>query len=236
MNIYPQNHHESWNGFLDEKINKEILEISEKIGHNINPEPQDVLRFMDNDLADVKVVILGQDPYPQKGRATGRCFEVGDLTSWNDKFRQVSLKNIVRLLHKDSRKADNYEDIRKFSEIQKEISNEEFKILPPTEIFKSWEKQGVLLLNTYFTVESGVPGSHIKIWENFSNELLQYISTENKDITWFLWGKQAQRRKPYIKYGNFCESRHPMMCSSKYDDDFLKSRCFRDTWDTIKWT
>ena len=236
MNIYPENYHESWSEFLDEKIKKEILEISGKIGHNINPEPENVLRFMENDLNDVKVVILGQDPYPEKGRATGRCFEVGDLNSWNDKFRQVSLKNIVRLIHKDNRKTENYENIRKFSEIQKEISNNEFNILPPTEIFKSWEKQGVLLLNTYFTIEQGVPGSHIKIWENFSNELLEYISTKNKNITWFLWGKQAQSRKEYIKYGLLCESRHPMMCSSKYDDDFLKSSCFRDTWDIIKWT
>lgn len=235
MKIYPEKHHESWDKFLDDKINKELLEISEEIGHNINPEPENVLRFMENDLSNIKVVILGQDPYPEKGRATGRCFEVGDLFTWNDKFRQVSLKNIVRLLHKDSRKVEKYEDIRKFSEIQKEILNNEFNILPPREIFKSWEKQGVLLLNTYFTVEAGSPGSHSKIWENFSNELLEYISTENKNIKWFLWGKQAQSRKEYIGHGSFYESRHPMMCSSKYEDDFLKNKCFRDTWNIIKW-
>jgi uracil-DNA glycosylase len=180
-------------------------------------------------------VILGQDPYPEKGRATGRAFEVGDLHSWNDKFRQVSLKNVIRLIHMGYNCIDEYKGIKKFSEIQNEIKLGKFKILPPNEIFSSWESQGVLLLNTYLSVEPGITGSHIEIWELFSIKLLKFISNENKNINWFLWGKKAEEKRKYIKNGQFFISRHPMMCSEKFDDDFLKNDCFKDTMDLINW-
>lgn len=235
MKIIPKEVHTSWKNFLNDDVIKELKDIELKIGENINPEPEKVLRFLNNDLHKVKVVILGQDPYPEKGRATGRSFEVGDLKSWNDKFRQVSLKNIIRLIYKNYNSIDEYSKIKKFSEIQRLIRNGEFDILSPEKLFKSWEKQGVLLLNTYLSVEAGIPGSHIKIWEKFSFQLLNYISTENKNIKWFLWGKQAEAASQYIVFGNKYISRHPMMCSSKYEDDFLKNSCFKETMKDINW-
>lgn len=235
MSLIPIDHHPSWNKFLTEEIILELKNIEEKIGKNINPAYENVLRFMRCNLDDIKVVILGQDPYPEKGRATGRAFEVGDLHSWDAKFRQVSLKNIIRLIHKNYNHISDYSDIKKFSQIQDEIKNGTFKILPPDRLFKSWEKQGVLLLNTYFTVEHGITGSHIAIWEPFSVELLKYISGENKNINWFLWGKQAEEKSKYLSSGKFYISRHPMMCSEKYDDDFLKNECFNDTRKIINW-
>lgn len=236
MSLIPNDFHPSWSNFLTDEIRSELKNIDEKIGRNINPQYENVLRFMRCNLADVKVVILGQDPYPEKGRATGRAFEVGDLHSWSQKFRQVSLKNIIRLIHKNYSSIDDYSQIRKFSDIQEEIQMGKFRMLPPDEIFKSWEKQGVLLLNTYFTVEAGITGSHIAIWEPFSIELLKYISEENKNISWFLWGKQAEEKSRHITSGRFYISRHPMMCSEKYDDDFLKNNCFKDTMNQIDWT
>lgn len=166
---------------------------------------------------------------------TGRSFEVGNLSSWSDKFRQVSLKNIVRLLHKNYNNIEDYSKIKKFSDIQKEIESGSFKILPPNKLFDSWEEQGVLCLNVYPTCEIGKPGSHKDIWHNFSIKLLNYISTTNPDISWFLWGKEAISHKEYILSGKIIESRHPMMCSVKYEDDFLKSNCFKDTMDKINW-
>ncbi len=234
MKLIPENHHSSWKNFLN-KNKKLILEIEDKIGDNINPEAENVLRFLNQDLSKIKIIILGQDPYPEKGRATGRAFEVGDLNSWNEKFRQVSLKNIIRAIHKVYRGYTRYEDIKKFSEIQKEIKKEEFEILAPDKLFKSWEKQGVLLLNTYLTVEAGKPGSHKKIWEKFNENLLNYISQNNKDIKYFLWGKHAESRKEFIKSGKLYISRHPMMCSSKYKEDFLKNSCFKETKNLINW-
>ncbi len=227
--------HSSWSEFLNEETMNKLHDIDVKIGDNINPEPENVLRFLNNDLNSIKVVILGQDPYPEKGRATGRSFEVGDLHDWNDKFRQVSLKNIIRLIHKNYNNVENYNEIRKFSTIQEEIKSGKFNILAPGEIFKSWEKQGVLMLNTYLSVEAGKSGSHIDIWEDFSINLLKFISTKNKDISWFLWGKQAEDKAQYIVDGEKYISRHPMMCSEKYEDDFLKSSCFKDTMSLINW-
>jgi len=228
-------YHSSWSEFLNEEIINRLHDIESKIGDNINPEHENVLRFLNNDLSSIKVVILGQDPYPEKGRATGRSFEVGDLRDWNDKFRQVSLKNIIRLIHKNYNNIENYNEIRKFSTIQEEIKNKNFTILQPDEIFKSWEKQGVLMLNTYLSVEAGKPGSHIAIWENFSESLLRFISSSNRSINWFLWGKQAEEKSQHIIGGKKYISRHPMMCSEKYEDDFLKSNCFKDTMNIIDW-
>jgi uracil-DNA glycosylase len=234
MNLIPDNYHISWEEFLN-KNNNLILEIEDKIGDNINPEPENVLRFLNNDLNKIKVIILGQDPYPEKGRATGRAFEVGDLHSWNEKFRQVSLKNIIRSIHKEYRGYSEYKEIKKFSQIQNEIKKGEFKILPPDKLFKSWENQGVLLLNTYLSVEVGNPGSHKDIWEKFNENLLEYISEKNKNIKYFLWGKHAESRKEYIKSGELYISRHPMMCSSKYEEDFMKNPCFKETKNIINW-
>ncbi|NLJ57407.1 MAG: uracil-DNA glycosylase [Tissierellia bacterium] len=235
MSLIPKELHPSWDKFLTEDIVLELDEIERKIGHNINPDHDNVLGFMKCNLNNVKVVILGQDPYPEKGRATGRAFEVGDLKSWDQKFRQVSLKNIIRLIYKNYNGINEYSQIKKFSQIQKEIEEGKFTILPPNEIFKSWEKQGVLLLNTYLSVEAGSPGSHISIWQNFSERLLKFISEENKNINWFLWGRMAKEKKQFIKYGKYYISRHPMMCSEKYQDDFLKNDCFKDTMDIINW-
>ncbi|HQK52977.1 MAG TPA: uracil-DNA glycosylase [Sedimentibacter sp.] len=235
MSLIPIDAHPSWNNFLTDSIILELETIERKIGNNINPAPENVLRFMICNLYDIKVVILGQDPYPETGRATGRAFEVGDLTSWNQKFRQVSLKNIIRLIYKNYNGISEYSDIKKFSEIQKEIKEGKFSILPPHKIFKSWEKQGVLLLNTYLSVEAGITGSHISIWQKFSEELLKFISEENRNISWFLWGRMAEEKKQFIKYGKYYISRHPMMCSELYEDDFLRSDCFKDTMDIINW-
>ena len=235
MSLIPTDAHPSWNNFLTHDIVLELDTIEKKIGSNINPAPENVLRFMKCNLYDIKVVILGQDPYPENGRATGRAFEVGDLQSWNQKFRQVSLKNIIRLIYKSYNGISEYSDIKKFSEIQKEIKEEKFSILPPDKIFKSWEKQGVLLLNTYLSVEAGITGSHISIWQKFSEELLKFISEENRNINWFLWGRMAEDKKQFIKYGKYYISRHPMMCSQAYEDDFLRSDCFKDTMDIINW-
>ncbi len=235
MSLIPIDAHNSWDKLLSREVIEELNIIEEKIGENTNPHHDNVLRFLKNNLNEVKVVILGQDPYPEKGRPTGRAFEVGDLKSWNQKFRQVSLKNIIRLIHKNYNNIENYNDILKFSEIQKQIETGGFNILPPDEIFKSWEKQGVLLLNTYLSVEPGKTGSHISIWEPFSIKLLNYISEENKNISYFLWGKFAEEKKQYLKHGEFYISRHPMMCSEKYDDDFLRNNCFKDTMNIINW-
>lgn len=227
--------HESYDDFFNDKILLELEDIEKKIGDELNPDIELALRFLEKNIYDIKVVILGQDPYPQKGVATGRAFEVGGLENWTDKFRQVSLKNIVRLLYKNYNYIDSYEDIKKFSELKPLIESSDFTILPPNQLFENWEKQGVLLLNATFTLFPGKSNSHEKIWAKFSDELIKYISSKNSNISWFLWGNFSIKKGRNIVDGMKYESNHPMMCSAKKDKDFLKSNCFRDTMNVINW-
>ncbi|MBP3952735.1 uracil-DNA glycosylase [Bacillus suaedae] len=236
MTLLPDQIHESWVPFLTKARQEEIAEIEQKIGDNYNPtDPSVILRFLTVNLDQVSVVWLGQDVYPMEGVATGRAFEVGGLASWNRPFRQVSLKNIIRLIHKTTNDIANYEEIKSFKEIQKELEEKRFSLAAPNKWFNKLEEQGVLFLNTSFTCEVGIPNSHKDIWANFSQAVLQYISNRNPNIIWFLWGKEAISNKQYIKAGIFYESRHPMMCSSKYPDDFLKFEGFKATKEKIDW-
>jgi uracil-DNA glycosylase len=226
----------SWNTFLTKDIISELVNIENQIGlsrNDFTPKSQNVLRFLSKPLSEVKIVILGQDPYPQEGVATGRAFEVGTLNSWNDKFSNVSLKNIIRSIYF----AYNNKYL-KYSEIKKEIGLN-FPLVKPDQLFVEWENQGVLLLNTSFTCKIGVSNSHEKYWRNFTNLLLNYIAVANKDITWFLWGNNAKAIVNGIKIEKKIESMHPMMCYNKEgrNDDFLfgEINCFKESLTIINW-
>ncbi|RLD53803.1 MAG: uracil-DNA glycosylase [Bacteroidetes bacterium] len=229
---------DSWNDFLSTKTTTSILSRIEKDIYKKNievtPTKNKVLRFLNISLNDVKIIILGQDPYPQKGVATGRAFEVGVLKSWNDTFKNISLKNIVRSIY-----YAYTAEYKKYSSIKEEIDNS-FDIMPPNKLFSSWENQGVLLLNTSFTCELGKSNSHAKIWEPFTAELLKYISEKNKKIIWFLWGNNAINITKNIKIENKLVSMHPMMCYSKKgrENDFLFGEInhFKETKNIINWT
>ncbi|MFS0783920.1 uracil-DNA glycosylase [Bacillus sp. 1P06AnD] len=236
MKILPAHIHPSWEPFLTDDIRTELERIEGAIGSDYNPtDPNLILRFLQVDLDQVKVIWLGQDVYPAKGVATGRAFEVGGLNSWASSFRQVSLKNIIRLLHKNERGIKNYQDIKSFKDIKEEMVSGHFQISAPDKWFSLLEQQGVLFLNTSFTCKYGKPNSHKRIWEHFSKCVLSYISHRNPDIIWFLWGREAQGNKAFIEKGVFIESRHPMMCSSAYEDDFLKFSGFEQTKGIIDW-
>jgi len=89
--------HSDWKPFLTVENRKQILRIeSLVIPRKITPPPESVLRFLEFPLGKAKIIILGQDPYPHPGAATGRAFEVGNLSSWNQPFKNSSLKNILR--------------------------------------------------------------------------------------------------------------------------------------------
>ena len=95
VNINP-----SWNSFLTDETIELLRKIEKEIGSsNYTPSSARVLNFLSVPLEHVKIIILGQDPYPQQGVATGRAFEVGTLKSWNQTFNNISLKNIVRAIY-----------------------------------------------------------------------------------------------------------------------------------------
>ena len=221
-------------------FNSEVISLLKNIEKNIldskqefTPQTNKVLNFLKIPITDVKVIVLGQDPYPQKGVATGRAFEVGTLKSWNDKFNNISLKNIIRAIYYTY----NAEYL-KYSEIKEEIGKT-FFLKPPQELFIEWEKQGVLLLNTSFTCELGKSNSHEKYWNTFTNLLLKYISEINSDIIWFLWGNNAKSIVQDINIAKKIESMHPMMCYKKQerDKDFLfgEINAFKETEHIINW-
>lgn len=222
--------HISWCPFFTEKRIQEIENIENKIGSNINPTIDKVFRFATTDLNNLQVCILSQDPYPNSKVPTGRAFEVGTLTSWTQKYAQHSLKNIVRLIYK----AYNSELID-YEDIKKKITVGEFDILPPRELFDSLEQQGVLFLNTYLTCESGKANSHREIWQDFSNDLIKFISQTNPDIIWFLWGGEAQKNEKYISKGKIYKSNHPRLYDTDTPNAFLNSNCFEDTKELIDW-
>lgn len=232
----PNSIDKSWNDFLTPEIIQEIKFIENSIldsENDFTPDIPFVLRFLERSLLDVKVIILGQDPYPQKGVATGRAFEVGTLKSWNEKFSNISLKNIIRAIY-----YANKNTYLKYSEIKPKIGDE-FPLNPPNELFVNWEKQGVLLLNTSFTCETGNSNSHEKLWKGFTNKLLEYIASHNKQIIWFLWGNNAKSIVENTEIKNKIESMHPMMCYDKSgrEDDFLfgKINPFLETKNIINW-
>lgn len=232
--LLPQNIDISWQEFLTPEILNRLDKIENQIGDNFNPEREFVLRFLNNDINSIKVVILGQDPYPSP-IATGRAFEVKNLNSWTQPFKQVSLKNIVRLLYKTYCNIENYSDIPSFDLIKEKIRRNEFLILPPNKLFESWDKQGVLLLNTYLTCEKGVPNSHRDIWGDFAVSIIRYIARKKPQSEWFLWGKEANQYSYLLPQNKIHSSRHPMMCNETYSNDFLKSNCFKNTSQRINW-
>ncbi len=212
-----------------------ISEIeSDVIFGDYTPSKEKVLRFFEVPLHTAKVIILGQDPYPQPMVATGRAFEVGTLKSWNQPFKNISLKNILRSVYKAYSGK-----VLKYNKLKTKFDNE-FPVLPPNKLFKHWEKEGVLLLNTSFTCEPGKPGSHKDIWKDFTNELLQFINQNNKELTWFLWGAHALEATKDINIEKKIVTQHPMMCYDKpgRETDFLygKLNCFELLKKEIRWT
>lgn len=241
MSIIPKKWHKSWDGFMTQEIIDELKSIETKIGTNYVPEKNNVMKFLQKDLNNIKCIWVGQDPYytmydNNKPVANGAAFWPSDLLSWNQSFSQRSLQNIIRNIYASINNIEQYENIPKYNEIKKQIAAGEFNIKPPQEWFASIENQGVLLLNTYLTTEAGRGNAHQKIWHDFSAKLLRYIAENNREAVWFLWGSEAQSKKQFLlSETKTYESNHPTFCSIKYDTDFLKNNCFKETKHIINW-
>lgn len=138
--------------------------------HIFPPEPLRALRL--TGLNQVKVVILGQDPYHGLGQAEGLAFSVQ-----NGVKLPPSLRNI-------------------FKELQSDLN-----LQPPMSgSLMAWAAQGVLLLNTCFTVEEGLAGSHAKQgWETLSDSLIQAVAARPQPCVFMLWGAHAQAKSALIR-------------------------------------
>lgn len=154
---------------------------------NLAPKKEKIFKAFELcSVADVKVVILGQDPYPTLGHANGLAFSTEDFVQPFPK----SLRNI-------------------FKELQRSIADYS---IPLTGNLEPWAEQGVLLLNTCLTTEIGQANAHKNQgWEELTFLLLQAIFREKKQLVAMLWGSQAQAIIPTLNQENhlILQSSHP---------------------------
>jgi len=241
------NIHESWKEFFQrDDVTDELKKIETMLnqGINITPSASKVLRFATTDLLNIKVTLIGKDTYPQQGIATGRSFEVSGATSWDNRSINISLKNIIKLINKSCTGKKVAASIK---EVRYEIKSGEYNIPPPDVAFSYWEEQGVLFLNTAFTCQVGGinnAGSHLELWKTFFKMLMDYMTANNGDIKYFLWGDAKKYSKPLQKRGvketDLYTSNHPSANGDTggYENGskFLNCPCFLDTKDVINWT
>lgn len=187
--------HESWKEFLSSEFNKPYFKDLSKFLHEeyekktIFPRKELVFRAFATDLNDVKVVILGQDPYHTPGAAEGLAFSVP-----NSQPIPPSLINI-------------------YKEIDSDIGHH----ANPTGHLRNWQQQGVLLLNTVLTVEAHKAGSHRgKGWETFTTEVIKYLNDTRPHLVFLLWGRDARNKKALIdtKKHLVLEAPHPSPLSA----------------------
>ena len=168
----------SWKRRLSEEFDKtyftQLIDFvkQEYQTQTVYPPGKEIFRAFDCcDFDDVKVVIIGQDPYHGVGQANGLCFSVRDGIKM-----PPSLVNIFKELYKDIGKP-----------------------MPQSGDLEHWAKQGVLLLNATLTVRSSSPGSHQnKGWENFTDAAIKKISDEKENVVYLLWGAYAQKKGEFI--------------------------------------
>lgn len=187
--------HESWQEFLKAEFDKPYFkELSEFLhqeyeNKTIFPPKKLVFSAFTTDLNDVKVVILGQDPYHTPGAAEGLAFSVP-----SSQPVPPSLINI-------------------YKEIDSDIGSHK----NPTGSLRNWQSQGVLLLNTVLTVEAHRAGSHRgKGWETFTTAVISYLNIHKDNLVFILWGRDARNKKSLIDSSRhlILEAAHPSPLSA----------------------
>lgn len=184
-----------WDVILEREFKKDYFKnlglfVKKEYSHNTIFPPYenifDALRFTDYD--EVKVVILGQDPYHGLGEAHGLSFSVKENVSM-----PPSLQNILKELENDMGIKRTKSDLT------------------------DWAKQGVLLLNSIMTVQKDKPLSHKdKGWEIFTDNIIKYLNDREKPVIFVLWGSFARSKKSLItnKKHYIIESVHPSPLSA----------------------
>jgi len=195
---------EPWYRALDAFLDAELA-----AGRQILPARDDIFNALRLTPPEaVRVVLLGQDPYPTPGHAHGLCFSV------RPDVRPLprSLANIFKELRADPAEAG---------------AGGEKNFPPPAHgCLESWARQGVLMLNTVLTVRAGEANSHQKRgWEIFTGRVLAAMNAQPATIVFVLWGNQAKAKRALITGAQHrvVESGHPSPLSARY---FFGSRCF----------
>ena len=198
---------ETWKNHLIHEFEKDYMKSLSNYLRNEKKSSKDIyppshLIFNAFELTkfdDVKVVIIGQDPYHGHGQAHGLSFSVAHGIK-----TPPSLRNI-----------------------HKELNDDLGIPVPHHGNLSKWAAGGVLLLNTILTVEKGKPGSHANQgWEVFTDSVLRVLNQKKKNIVYILWGKKAQEKSSFIKGDDnlIIESSHPSPYSA--DNGFFGSKPF----------
>jgi uracil-DNA glycosylase len=197
---------ESWKSRLSAEFSKpyfvDLIQFvrQEYATATVYPPGKEIFKAFDAcRFPDVRVVIIGQDPYHGAGQANGLCFSVRDGVK-----PPPSLVNIF-----------------------KEIRNDLGKPIPASGDLERWAHQGVLLLNATLTVRASSPGSHQnKGWEQFTDAVIELLSSQKEHVVFLLWGAYAQKKGAVIDRSRHCVlmSAHPSPFSA--DRGFFGSKHF----------
>lgn len=203
-----------WDKFLQEEYQKEYFKnlesfvMEEYKTKTIYPKISEVYNaFRYTSFDDIKVVILGQDPYHGENQAEGLCFSVKRGIQ-----KPPSLVNIFKELHEDL----GYD-------------------IPKNGSLVSWTKEGVLLLNAVLTVEKDKAASHKgRGWERFTDEVIKIVNKKETPVVFILWGSYARSKKELITNDKhfIIESAHPSPLSAH--NGFFGSRPFSKTNNFLK--
>jgi uracil-DNA glycosylase len=187
---------ESWNSLLKDEFEQpyfiDLMEFmqNEYDNETVYPKKEHIFRAFNLCQVDqVKVVIIGQDPYHGEGEAHGLCFSVPDEIAI-----PPSLRNIFKELNSD---------------LGKEV--------PRNGNLEKWANQGVLLMNAILTVRKDQAGSHQKKgWEVFTDEVIKLLSKEKEGLVFILWGTYAQKKAKLIDQNRhlIIQDPHPSPLSS----------------------
>jgi uracil-DNA glycosylase len=187
---------DSWKSILQEQFRAEYFAVlknfllSEKQKYRVYPPGNKIFAAFDSTPFDeVKVVILGQDPYHGPGQAHGLCFSVPEGVP-----KPPSLLNIFKEIHDDLGIP-----------------------VPESGNLEKWARQGVLLINAILTVRASHAGSHQgKGWEKFTDEVIKAISNHKENVVFLLWGNYAQAKESIIDTGkhHVLKAPHPSPLSA----------------------
>lgn len=196
----------SWKDVLKDELNAKyfsklkVFVESERQQHEVFPPREDVFNaFRMTPIEDLRVLLLGQDPYHDDGQAHGLCFSVRKGVK-----PPPSLGNIYKELKSDIGCA-----------------------IPDHGELSSWAKQGVLMLNTVLTVQAHKANSHRrKGWETFTDEVIRRVNEKTTRVVFVLWGKPAQKKAELIdkERHTIVQSAHPSPLSAR--TGFFESKPF----------
>jgi uracil-DNA glycosylase len=184
------NYHESWKPLFEQFDFDDVEQMYEK--DEVYPKKEHLLRVFEMDVREIRVLLLGQDPYHGLGQAHGLSFSVP-----NGVAIPPSLRNI-------------------YKELQDEYSERNY-IFKSGNLEKWFYREKIFLLNSSLSVVKGKPGSMMDIWEDFTNEAIKFVSEQNPKCVFLLLGNFAKAKDCFIaNKDRIIKGVHPSPMAARY--------------------